>query len=364
MKAAVLAAPREAVSIENVELDDIHVGEVLVRIEASGVCHTDLEVIDGSAAVALPAVLGHEGAGVVEAVGAGVPNIKRGDRVVLSWNPSCGNCFYCIRGQPILCEPAGHAASAGTLMDGSRRLRWDGGRLNHFGFVSSHAEFAVAPWQSTIVVPSDLAADRGCLIGCGVTTGVGAALRIARVEAGSTVAVFGSGIVGLSAVAGARIAGARRIIAIDLNPARLAVAARFGATDVLVAGRDDVGATISRLTARRGCDYVFEAVGRAEVFRQAVEAARPGGKVVFLGKVAPDAEVSFRWGSLMGERQITRSSYGGARPARDFPYLAGLYLDGLLDLDALISSRHGLDAFNEALAEARAGTGIRAVITH
>jgi S-(hydroxymethyl)glutathione dehydrogenase / alcohol dehydrogenase len=363
-RAAVLRNLRQPVSIQDAWLEDLRGDDVLVRIEASGVCHTDLEVIDGSAGAALPTVLGHEGAGIVEGLGPDATNLKRGDRVVLSWNPNCGQCYYCVRDQPILCQVAGRAAGAGTLLDGSRRLMDKDGPLNHFGFVSSHADMAVVPQRGAIVVSADIPSDRACLIGCGVMTGVGAAQRIARVDAGSTVAVFGCGVVGLSVVAGARIAGARRIIAVDLQAERLATAAHLGATHLVRPPNEDAIAEIKRLTGGRGSDYVFEAVGNAGVFRDAVEAARPGGKVVFLGKVDPKLDVSFRWGSLMEERVITRSSYGGARPARDFPYLAALYLEGQLDLDSLITSRHSLSEIDQALDVTRSRAGIRAVITH
>jgi S-(hydroxymethyl)glutathione dehydrogenase / alcohol dehydrogenase len=362
-QAAVLRAPRETISVEQIAVDELRGDDVLVRIKASGLCHTDLEVVDGSVDVPLPAVLGHEGSGVVESLGPAASGVNIGDHVVLSWKPSCGHCFYCVRGQPILCEPTSQAATAGTLLDGSRRLLAHDGPLNHFGFVSSHAEFAVVPARSAIVVPAALPPEIGALIGCGVATGVSAVIRTGELEPDSNVAVIGCGVVGLSAIAGARLAGANVIVAVDPNSTRLALAEGLGAT-VLVQAGDEIPTAVRNATAGRGADLVIEAVGRSDVFSQAIEAARPGGKVVLLGKVAADARISLPWSALMGERQIRRSSYGGARPLRDFPFLAQMYLAGRLDLDSLITSRHRLDGINQAFDSVRAGTEIRAVVTH
>jgi len=361
-KAAVLHEVGGPLTVEEAEVGDLQPSDVLVRIGASGLCHTDLEVIQGSLAYPMPIVLGHEGAGVVEAVGDAVTRVKPGDHVVCSWNPHCGDCFYCDRDQPILCEVFSRHQPRGHLLDGTARLRLGGGELHHFSVVSSHAQYCVVPESGAIVVPAEIPFDRACLIGCGVMTGVGAAARFARVAPGAAIAVFGVGAVGLNALQGAALCGAETLIAVDVAPWKLDLARSFGATDVVDAGAGDPVAAIKDLTGGRGADYVIECAGLPATFRQGVEATRPGGEIVFLGKTNVDAEVSFRWGSLMGERRITRSSYGGARPRRDFPWLARLYLDGRLKLDELITRRLALGEINDGFAAMTRGEIIRAVV--
>jgi len=348
--------------VEQVEMTGLKAGDVLVKVQASGLCHTDLEVILGSLKALKPMVLGHEGAGVVEAVGADVHRVKPGDQVVCSWNPSCGHCFYCIRDLPILCEPFSQNASNGRLLDGASRLRSRGIDLHHQSMVASHAEYCVVPEAGAIPVPREIPADRACLIGCGVMTGVGAVLRVARVTAGSCVVVLGCGAVGLNVIQGARLVQAEPIVAVDTNDSRLAMARQFGASVTVNASREDAVAQVRNLSAGRGADYCFEAAGSETTMQQALEATRPGGQVVILGKVNFDAHVSLRFGSLIGEKQIIRSSYGGARPARDFPLLADLYLSGRLKLDELISRRISLAEINEGFAAMQKGEGVRTVV--
>lgn len=361
--AAVLHATGSPLVIEQLEIARLGPDDVLVRLGASGLCHTDLEVIDGSLAYPMPIVLGHEGAGVVEAVGSAVRSVRPGDHVICSWNPNCGECFYCRRDLPILCEPFKRHEPRGVLFDGRSRLTLDGQIVHHFSVVSSHAQYCVVPQAGAIPVPREIPFDRACLIGCGVMTGVGAATRKTPVDEGASVLVIGCGAVGLNVVQGARIAGAQMIIAADLDAARRDRARLFGATHVIDARDPGVLDALRALTAGRGPDYVFESAGHESAFRLAVEAVRPGGQVVFLGKVNVDREVSFRWGSLMGEKRIVRSSYGGARPARDFPWLAQLYLDGELKLDELITRRIALSGINDGFAAMRRGEGIRTVVT-
>jgi len=360
-QAAVLHAVDRPLVVEEVELPQPGPGEVLVRNRASGLCHTDLEVIEGRMGYPFPIVLGHEGSGIVEAVGDGVTRVRPGDAVVASWNPHCGHCFYCERDEPVLCEPFRKHQPAGLMLDGSTRLSLRGGRLHHFGVVSSHAQFSMVPESGAIAIPREMPLDRACLLGCGVMTGVGAVVRLARLPRGSTMAVIGCGAVGLNAVQGGVIAGAERIIAIDRDPARLSRAARLGATDILEAA-DGVAAAVRDLTGGRGVDAAFESAGAESAMQLALEIARPGGRVVILGKVPVDQRVSFRFGSLMGEKRITRSSYGGARPARDFPWLARLYLEGRLRLDELITARLPLERINEGFDAMRRGEGVRTVI--
>lgn len=362
-QAAVLHAIGGPLAIERLDIGALGPDDVLVRLGASGLCHTDLEVIDGSLAYPLPIVLGHEGAGVVEAVGSTVTKVRPGDHVVCSWNPHCGECFYCRRDLPILCEPFKRHEPRGVLFDGRSRLALDGSTVHHFSVVSSHAEYCVVPQSGAIPVSRDIPFDRACLIGCGVMTGVGAATHKTPVEQGASVLVIGCGAVGLNVIQGARIAGAEIIVAADLDPAKRENGRIFGATHAIDGGDPGAIEMLRGLTGGRGPDYVFEAAGHENAFRLAVEAVRPGGEVVFLGKVNVNREVSFRWGSLMGEKRIVRSSYGGARPARDFPWLAQLYLDGQLKLDELITRRIRLDEINDGFAAMRQGEGIRTVVT-
>jgi S-(hydroxymethyl)glutathione dehydrogenase/alcohol dehydrogenase len=310
----------------------------------------------------MPIVLGHEGAGVVEAVGSAVTRVKKGDHVICSWNPHCGHCFYCERGVPILCEPYKRNEPRGRLLDGSSRLSRDGAPVNHFFTTSTHAELTVVPESGAIAVSKEIPFDRACIIGCGVMTGVGAVVRKARVEPGASVVVIGCGAVGLNVLQGARLAGAATIIAVDIGAARLARARQFGAIHAIDATGDGVLDQIRALTGGRGADHVFEAAGHEAAFRLSVEAVRPAGQVVWLGKIKVDAEVAFRWGSLMGEKRIVRSSYGDAMPQRDFPWLVEQYLEGRLMLDELITRRIALDEINEGFADLAQGIGTRTVI--
>jgi S-(hydroxymethyl)glutathione dehydrogenase/alcohol dehydrogenase len=326
-------------------------------------CHTDLEVISGSLRYPVPIVLGHEAAGVVEEVGPEAHGVQRGDHVVLSWNPHCGHCFYCDRDLPILCESyLAHGPKAVAFNGESRARLKDGRELKQLMFIGAFGEYAVVADHQAIPMPKELPFDRACLIGCGVMTGVGAALNVARIAYGDTVMVIGCGAVGLSAVQGARLAGAGQIIAVDLDDNKLALAERVGATASVNAEREDSVAIAKAKTGGRGVDVVLEAAGSTASFRTVVEAVRPGGEVIWLGKVDVDNEVAFRWGSLMGEKRIRRSSYGGARPARDFPLLARAYLDGRLFLDELITRHIALDEINDGFTALKAGEAIRSVV--
>ncbi|MEO8165698.1 MAG: zinc-binding dehydrogenase, partial [Betaproteobacteria bacterium] len=310
----------------------------------------------------LPIVLGHEGAGIVEAVGIDVTQVKVGDHVICSWNPHCGHCFYCERDLPILCEPFARNQPKGFLLDGRSRMQRGREQVHHYSVTSTHAEYTVVPESGAIPIPRELAFDRACIIGCGVMTGVGAVVRKAQVEAGANVVVIGCGAVGLNALQGAKLANAGRIIAVDVGKAKLDRALQFGATDTIDAADAAAPEQIRALTQGRGADYVFEAAGNKATFRLSVEAVRPGGQVVWLGKINVNEDVSFRWGSLMGEKRFVRSSYGDARPRRDFPWIANEYLKGRLKLDELITHRIRLDQINEGFASLARGEGIRTVV--
>ncbi len=361
-RAAVLNKVNEPMTLDTLEMATLAPTDVLVRIKASGLCHTDLEVIQGSLAYPLPIVLGHEGAGIVEAVGSEVTQVKGGDHVILSWNPHCGHCFYCERDLPILCEPFSRNQPKGLLLDGKSRMRRAGEQVHHYSVTSTHAEYTIVPESGAIAVPKDIPFDRACVIGCGVMTGVGAAVRKARVEAGSNVVVIGCGAVGLNVLQGAKLSDAGKIIAVDVGKARLDRAAQFGATHSVDGTAGNALDQIKALTDGRGADYVFEAAGNKSTFRLSVEAVRPGGQVVWLGKIKVSEEVSFRWGSLMGEKRVVRSSYGDARPRRDFPWIVNEYLKGRLKLDELITNRIRLEDINEGFASLARGEGIRTVV--
>jgi S-(hydroxymethyl)glutathione dehydrogenase / alcohol dehydrogenase len=360
--AAVLREVAKPMTVERVTMTGLKPGDVLVRVHASGLCHTDLEVIEGSLRYPLPIVLGHEGAGVVEAVGDGVTLVAPGDHVVCSWNPNCGHCFYCDRDQPILCEPFTRNQPQGHLLDGESRLSLDGEKLHHFSVMSSHAQYCVVPESGAVRVSDAIPFDRACLIGCGVMTGVGGVINVAQAKPGDSLVVLGCGAVGLNAVQGARIAGCETIIAVDVAADKLVVAEAFGATHTLDATAEDVPALVKTLTAGRGADHVIEAAGITGTLQNAFDCARPGANVVLLGKTQVNAQVGLRWGSMMGERHMVRSSYGGARPRRDFPLLARLYLDGKLMLDELITKRLALTEINDGFDAMREGKLIRAVI--
>ena len=361
-RAAVLNEVGRPLTIDTLEMAALAPHDVLVRLRATGLCHTDLEVMQGQLKYPLPIVLGHEGAGVVEAVGAEVVDVVPGDHVVCSWNPYCGHCFYCDRGVRILCEQLKRTEPKGLLMDGTSRMSRDGQPVHHFFVTSTHAEYTVVPESGAIRVSKEVPFDVACIVGCGVMTGVGAAVRKARVAPGSSVLVIGTGAVGLNVLQGAKLAGASRIVAADVSATRRDRALQFGATDVVDAAAPDVIDRLRAMTGGRGVDTVFEAAGHPDAFRLSMEAVRPAGEVVWLGKINVDAEVAFRWGSLMGEKRIVRSSYGDALPKRDFPWIVEQYLEGRLKLDELITSRIALDDINEGFAMLARGEGVRTVV--
>jgi S-(hydroxymethyl)glutathione dehydrogenase / alcohol dehydrogenase len=362
-RAAVLHAAQTPMSIETVTATDLQPTDVLVRVRAAGLCHTDLEVIEGSLRYPMPIVLGHEAAGIVEQVGPAARGVKVGDHVVLSWNPHCGHCFYCDRDAPILCEQYLGEGPKALPFDGeSRAALADGRPLRQLMFLGSFGEYCVVADQQAIPVPKDIPFDRACLLGCGVMTGVGAALNLGAIAHGDTVMVIGCGAVGLAAVQGARLAGAGAIIAVDLDPAKLVLAVRMGATHSVNASTDDAVAAGKQQTGGRGVDVVIESAGSGSAFRVTTEAVRPGGQVIWLGKIDVNKDVAFRWGSLMQEKRIRRVSYGNARPRRDFPLLARAYLDGSLMLDELISRRITLEGINGGFDALKRGETIRSVI--
>ena len=334
-----------------------------MRLVASGVCHSDLNAIDGTAETRCPAVLGHEGAGVLEAVGEGVA-LEPGLRVVLSWMPSCRRCDECLRGLPHLCREAWTGMDHGGLLDGTPRLARDGEPVYHYSFLSTFAERAVVPASSCIPIPDDVPFEVAALVGCGVATGIGAVWKTAGVRPGERVAVFGCGGVGLSAVLGAAAVAASPIVAVDLADERLEAAMELGATSVVPwAGSAEATAAAVASAADGGVDYAFEATGRPEAMLAAFLATRTRGAAVLIGIAAPDAVVPLPAGLLpRQERRVLGSAYGSMEPARDFPAVFALYRRGRLPLDRLVSHRLPLDAVEHAFALMRAGTSRRVVL--
>jgi Zn-dependent alcohol dehydrogenase len=336
---------------------------VRVRLRAAGVCHSDYNAIDGTAETRCPAVLGHEGAGVVDAVGDGVA-LATGTPVVLSWLPSCGRCEECVRDLPHLCATTWEAMAPGGLLDGTTRLSRDGEPLYHYCFLSTFAEHAVVPAQCCIPIPDDVPFDVAALVGCAITTGTGAVWRTAGVRPCDRVAVLGCGGVGLSAVLGAVAAGADPIVAVDVASDKLEAALRLGATHAVEwTGGPDETAEAVRSVSGGGVDYAIEATGRTEAARAAFLSTRARGAAVLIGIPAADAEVSLPALSIPRmERRVLGSVYGSARPERDFPALLALYRRGRLPLDRLVAARMPLDAVQDAFGLMRSGSAGRVVL--
>lgn len=361
--AAVLYEPNSLLVTERVEAGLLGPSDVLVRVRAAGICHTDLEVIDGALRYPMPIVLGHEAAGIIEDVGSAVAKLRIGQSVILSLNPYCGHCFYCDRNLPILCEEYLAKGPIAVSFDGHAKAHLTNGQsLGQLLFIGAFSEYCIVQDQQAIAVSADIPYDRACLIGCAVMTGVGAALNVAHIKRTDIVMVVGCGAVGLAAVQGARLAGARMIIAADIDDRKLALACQMGATTSVNVGNQDAVAIGKAATGGRGVDCVLEAAGNAAAFKLSLEVVRPGGEVVWLGKVDVEKEIEFRWGSMMQERRIRRSSYGDARPARDFPMLVESYLNGNLLLDELITKRVDLNEINEGFSAMRSGASIRNVV--
>ena len=354
MKAAVLRAPDRPVAIEDVRVKDPGPGEVRVALRAAGLCHSDLSVIDGSIPYPTPVVLGHEGAGVVDAVGAGVTAVKEGDAVVLSTLAHCGRCPACEVGRPTECRNAPNPKESQPF------ALADGVRAHAFANTSAFTSHTVVKEQSAIAIDARVPFDRAALIGCGIMTGVGAVLNRARVEAGASMAVFGLGGIGLSCVQGGVLAGASKIVAVDVVAEKLALARRLGATHTLDASRDDPVVAIKDLTGG-GADYTFEAVGNLAVIKQALDALGPGGALTIVGVPKLGSSLDFVVHALYQNKAILGCRYGTARPRRDFPMLADLYLAGRLKIDELITRRYALAEFPAALEDLKAGGLARGV---
>jgi S-(hydroxymethyl)glutathione dehydrogenase/alcohol dehydrogenase len=363
MRASVLRHPGRPVAVEMVVLEPPRRGEVLVRVAAAGVCHSDVHLADGKLGEGRwPMVLGHEGAGVVEAVGPGVSEVSAGDRVAFCFVPSCGACRACRAGRRTLCEPAGRNGVAGMLMDGSSRLRaLDGTTLQHGLMVACFAQYAVVPAGGAVPLPASIPLWQAALLGCGVVTGMGAVNR-AGVRVGETVCVIGCGGVGLQVIAGAGLAGAATIVAVDRDADKLDRALRRGATHVVDAARD--GDVVHRVLSivDGGVEHAFEVVGIPETIRQAWQVLRPGATAVVVGLAPPGVEVSLPAIDFLSEKTITGSYYGSADVHSAIRELAQLVVDGRLDLADVVSDLIELDDVEAALERLRRGEGARSVI--
>jgi Zn-dependent alcohol dehydrogenase len=364
MRAAILEASEKSVDVvDDVTIEDPRAGEVLVRVSHCGVCHSDYSFVNGTFPVASPTVLGHEAAGVVEAVGPGVTSVRAGDKVVISPIPVCNECYWCLRGEYGCCVRAA-AVSMGTFIDGRTPLSRNGTPVMRGVGVGGFAEYALTPATGAVKVDADTPLELACVIGCAVQTGVGAVLNTARVEEGATVLVVGAGGVGVAIAQGARVAGASRIIVSDPVPERRQSALRLGATDVIDPTSEDVVARAHDLTGGIGVDYAFEAVGFGHLVEQCLWACRNGGTTVMVGAGGLDQNVTLAPKVLFvtSERKLMGSFLGSCNSTRDVPRFLSLWRAGHLDFDGMITARRPLVEINDAFADMGAGRGIRTVL--
>lgn len=362
VQAAILTQPGTPLEITDLTLQEPMHGEVLVKLAASGVCHSDYHLISGATKHPLPVVLGHEGAGIVEAVGTGVTRVKVGDYIVLNWAPACGTCFYCLHDKPNLCETFTGPIWAGTMLNGTPRLYQDGRPVYHYCGLATFAQYTVVPQESCITVRQDVPLKVAALIGCAVATGVGATFYTARIQPGASVVVVGCGGVGLNILQGAALCGAYPIIAVDTNPEKMSLARQFGATHSLNVDGHTLQA-IRDLTGGRGADYVFEAIGIPKIQEQLLEYIRPGGELILVGISPMGTNTNFPSAILTRQEKVVKGSYyGTVNAARDFPLLLDLYMAGKLKLNELISKEYRLDQVNIAFQSMLSGDVARGVI--
>ena len=351
---------------DDVEVDAPHAGELKIRLAASGVCHSDLSVTTGTLPLPPPMVLGHEGAGVIEEVGEGVEGFEVGDHVIVSWVPQCGTCFFCQKDQGYLCEMAQVATMTGGLLDGTKRMKSGGQEIGQMSAAGTFSEETIIPAIGAVKIPNDVDLKAAALIGCGVLTGVGAALNTASIREGDTVAVIGCGGVGLNVIQGARIAGAAKIIAVDMHPGKLELAKKFGATDAVNAGDGDPVSTVQSLTGERGADVAFEVIGLQATIDQAIAMTRRGGETVLVGVPPMNVNITIpaMFGLIAQAKSIKGCWYGGANVQRDVPRLVELYQKGELMLDELISREIKLEEVNDAFEAMSGGEVARSVIVY
>ena len=367
IRAAVAHKAGAALTIETVQLEGPKAGEVLVEIKATGICHTDEFTRSGSDPEGLfPAILGHEGAGVVVDVGPGVSSVKKGDHVIPLYTPECRQCEYCLSGKTNLCQAIRVTQGQGVMPDGSSRFSLGGKKLFHYMGTSTFANYTVVPEIALAKIREDAPFDKVCYIGCGVTTGIGAVINTAKVEPGANVVVFGLGGIGLNVVQGARLAGANMIVGVDTNPARKALAEKFGMTHFVnpkEAGKDLV-AHLVNLT-KGGADYSFECIGNVEVMRQALECCHKGwGVSVIIGVAGAGQEIKTRPFQLVTGRVWKGTAFGGAKGRRDVPKIVDWYMEGKINIDDLITHKLKLADINQGFDLMHEGKSIRSVVVY
>jgi S-(hydroxymethyl)glutathione dehydrogenase/alcohol dehydrogenase len=366
VRAAVAFAAGQPLALETVQLDGPRAGEVLVEIKATGLCHTDAYTLSGADPEGLfPSIMGHEGAGVVVEIGAGVTSVQPGDHVIPLYTPECRECDFCTSGKTNLCGAIRATQGQGLMPDGSSRFSLNGDNIFHYMGTSTFANYTVLPEIAVAKIREDAPFDKVCYIGCGVTTGLGAVMNTAGVEPGANVAVFGLGGIGLNVVQGARIAGADKIIGVDLNPDRCSLAEKFGMTDFLNPREvDDVVAAVIDLTDG-GVDYSFECIGNVEVMRQALECCHKGwGESIIIGVAASGQEISTRPFQLVTGRVWRGTAFGGAKGRTDVPKIVDWYMDGKINIDDLITHTLRLEDINKGFDLMHAGESIRSVVVY
>ncbi|HUY27378.1 MAG TPA: S-(hydroxymethyl)glutathione dehydrogenase/class III alcohol dehydrogenase [Candidatus Binataceae bacterium] len=366
VKAAVATQAGAPLEVTEVDLEGPRRGEALVEIKATGVCHTDAFTLSGKDPEGLfPAILGHEGAGIALEIGAGVTTLAPGDHVIPLYIPECRNCEACLSGKTNLCTAIRETQGKGVMPDGTSRFSRGGRMIHHYMGTSTFANYTVIPEIALAKVRADAPFDKICYIGCGVTTGIGAVINTAKVAPGDRVAVFGIGGIGLNVIQGARLAGARTIVAVDVNPAREAIARKFGATDFVNPAevRGDLVPYLIDLT-RGGADYAFECVGNVKLMRQALECCHRGwGTCVIIGVAGAGEEISTRPFQLVTGRTWKGTAFGGAHSRRDVPKIVDWYMEGRINIDDLITHTMPLGRINEAFDLMHAGKSIRSVVT-
>ena len=366
VKAAVAFAAGQPLKIEKVQLEPPRAGEVLVEIKATGVCHTDAFTLSGADPEGLfPAILGHEGAGVVVEVGAGVTSLKAGDRVIPLYTPECRNCSYCLSGKTNLCQAIRITQGQGLMPDGTSRFSINGEKIHHYMGTSTFANYTVLPEIALAKIRDDAPFEKVCYIGCGVTTGIGAVINTAKVEYGSNVVVFGLGGIGLNVIQGCRMVGANMIVGVDINPKKRALAEKMGMTH-FVNPQEVEGDLVPYLVelTKGGADYTFECIGRTQTMRQALECCHKGwGVSVIVGVAGAGQEISTRPFQLVTGRVWKGTAFGGARGRTDVPKIVDWYMEGKIDIDSLITNVMPIEQINEAFEMMRKGDAIRTVLT-
>lgn len=370
--AAVFRGPGKRLTIETLQLAAPSAGEVLVRVIASGICHSDLHVVNGEWSAPAPLVLGHEGAGIVEAIGDGVTGVEPGDHVILSWMPYCRRCRFCLAGRPNLCQVVEATTYNSVMLDGTTRLSMPAdhpaspnGVVHSYLATASFANWAVVPETAAVRIRKDAPLDKASLVGCAVATGIGAVTNTAKVGMGATVLVIGCGGVGLSCVSGAALAGAAQVIAVDINQANLERAEKLGATTLVNSRVDDLHTVVRDCTGGLGVDFAFEAIGLPSTIELAYEALAPGGTAVVVGQVSEGSKISID-PFVMSDREktLTGSNYGSCRPPLDFPRIVDLYMNQRLPLEVLIERTIGIEDINSALDAMTRGESARSIILH